>query len=595
MNEQELDLERIIETKDIYSVFQPIISLKTGEVLGYEALSRIQHPEVICGVEDLFESAILFKKIWKLEKLCRKKAFENFSCQENYRGKKLFVNVNPLVMKDKKFRMGFTDEHLVNYNIKKENIVFEITEKGNITDLEGFQKTLDHYKKQNYKIAMDDVGAGNSGLTMISDIHPGYLKLDMKLIRDIHKNSLKKAIVNSMMELSRASGIEVIAEGIETEKELETLINLGVQYGQGFYLQRPNEKIIEIDKDLIHLIRTLSGTDVKIIKSSEEETEISLHDTAMSIEQGIGDIAKPCQVFSPETKGEFVYEYFQKNLYTAEICIVDKTDRFIGCVTRARAIEKFGGLYGYSLNAKKSITDLLVENPLVVDCELSIEAATRIAMNRRADHLYDAIVVTKEDKFFGIVTLRDLVLTFISIQLKKAEDENPLTRLPGNAVIQQKIHKVIQAQKPFSIMYLDLDNFKAYNDAYGFGNGDKMICQMAKSIQKLSSKKDFIGHIGGDDFVIISPDWNTESLYKKIAEDFHKNISALYHDKDWEKGFIMAKGRDGIQKEYPIVTISAAVFSNEKEKAVNEEELYIRIAELKKQSKNIEGNSFCVI
>ena len=157
MNEKKMDIERILEEKSIYTVFQPIVSIRTGEVLGYEALSRIKDLKEIENIEELFETAILYDRIWKLEKLCRKKAFENFSLQKNYQNKKLFVNVNPIVIKDKKFRMGFTDEHLSEYHIKKENIIIEITEKGNPKDLEGFQKAIEHYKGQNYGIAMDDV------------------------------------------------------------------------------------------------------------------------------------------------------------------------------------------------------------------------------------------------------------------------------------------------------------------------------------------------------------------------------------------------------------------------------------------------------
>lgn len=594
MNEKEMDLERILEEKSIYSVFQPILSLKTGEVLGYEALSRMKEPGTIGGIEELFDMAVLYDRIWKLEKLCRKKAFENFSLQPDYKDKKLFVNVNPLVIKDKKFRIGFTDEHLMQYYIKKENIVFEITEKGNIQDLEGFQKAVEHYRKQNYRIAMDDVGAGNSGLTMICDLSPEYLKLDMKLIRDIHKNELKRAIVNSMVELSKSTGIQLIAEGIETEKELQTLINLGIQYGQGYFLQRPNKQMIEVDKELIKRIRLLSGADVKIVKDIEDNSAIK-DNTEMTIENGIGTITKPCQTFSPEVKGEFVYEYFKKNLCVAEICIVDREGHFIGCVTKARAIEKFGGLYGYSLNARKSISDLIVEESLVVDSELSIEAVTRIAMNRSPNQLYDAIVVTKEDRFLGIVTLRELVLTFISIELKKAEDENPLTRLPGNSEINQRINRAIKKKEPFSIMYFDMDNFKSYNDAYGFGNGDKMICQMAKSIQSQISKKEFLGHIGGDDFVVVVPHWDVKKIHEKIVKDFHENIKPLYNEKDWNRGYIKAKGRDGVERKFGIVTISTSVISNQKEDIKNDEEISLQIAKLKKESKHIEGNSFLMI
>jgi len=592
MNERKEDLERILENRGIYSVFQPIVSLKTGEVLGYEALSRIQEPKEIENIEELFETAIFYDHVWRLEKLCRKKSFENFSNQKNYQDKKLFVNINPIVIKDKKFRMGFTNEHLSEYQIKKENIIIEITEKGNPKDLEGFQKAIEHYKIQNYKIAMDDVGAGNSGLTMICEISPKYLKLDMKLIRDIHKNQLKRAIVASMVELSNSTKIELIAEGIETESEMKTLIDLGVQYGQGYFLQRPNTQIVEMDQEFVEKIQVLSGINVDILKEASKEVGLPKSEMAKAISDSIGMIARPCKTFSPEIKGEFVYEFFQKNLNIAEICIINRSEKFIGSITRARAVEKFGGPYGYSLNAKKSIFELLNRGVLVVDYELPIEAATRIAMNRHSNQLYDAIVVTKEDCFFGIVTLRDLVLTFIQIELKRAEDENPLTRLPGNGMIQQEMKRVIKQKQPFSIMYLDMDNFKAYNDAYGFGNGDKMISQMADSIKLYSGKTEFIGHVGGDDFVVISSKWEIEEQYWKIVKDFKEKIEFLYNKEDWGRGYIIAKGRDEIEKKFAIVTLSAAVISNQCQKDIDEKEIFLQIAELKKKSKKIEGNSF---
>lgn len=595
MNEKKMDLERILEEKSIYTVFQPIVSIRTGEVLGYEALSRIKDLKEIENIEELFETAILYDRIWKLEKLCRKKAFENFSLQKNYQNKKLFVNVNPIVIKDKKFRMGFTDEHLSEYHIKKENIIIEITEKGNPKDLEGFQKAIEHYKGQNYGIAMDDVGEGNSGLTMICNIRPKYLKLDMKLIRDIHKNPLKKAIVASMVELSKSTGIELIAEGIEKESELQTLMDLGVQYGQGYFLQRPNEQALDLERELVEKIRILSGVNVKIIKEPYGEQDILREDMAKSLSDGIGMIAKPCKTFSPEMKGEFIYEYFQKNPSVAEICIIDKNQKFIGSITRSRAIEKFGGLYGYSLYAKKSIFELLNREVLVVDYQLSIEAAARIAMNRLSGQLYDAIIVTKDDRFFGIVTMKELILTFIRMELKRAEDENPLTRLPGNTMIQQEIKKKVEKKEPFSIMYLDMDNFKAYNDAYGFGNGDKMISQMADSIKGSSRKTEFIGHVGGDDFVVISSKWDMESLYWSMAKDFQEKIKTLYNKKDWERGYIVAKGRDNTERNFGIVTISAAVISNQQQKDIDEKAISLQIAELKKKSKKIEGNSFLML
>ncbi|MEL7657289.1 MAG: EAL domain-containing protein, partial [Bacillota bacterium] len=236
------ELGTIIRSRAIKTVFQPIISLRDGEVLGHEALSRITCETEINNMETLFVLAGKYNCLWELEQLCRTKAFEAaFRFMIPPYSKKLFINVNPNVLHDETFQKGLTKEYLNQYQISPGNIIFEITERNIITDIRGFIATVDHYKSQDYKIAIDDAGAGYSGLNLISDVNPNYIKLDMKLIRHVHTDSLKAALVKGMVELSKISNIFLIAEGIETEEELETLINLGVQYGQGYLIQRPDE------------------------------------------------------------------------------------------------------------------------------------------------------------------------------------------------------------------------------------------------------------------------------------------------------------------------------------------------------------------
>ncbi len=142
--------------------------------------------------------------------------------------------------------------------MEEKDIVFEITERNVIEDMEGFQNTIVNYKSQGYKIAIDDTGAGYSGLNLISEVCPDYIKLDMYLIRNIEKNRIKYAIIKGMSEFSKESRIPIIAEGIETYEELEKLIELGVEYGQGYYIQRPNCIIKEIDEKVIRDISSIN-------------------------------------------------------------------------------------------------------------------------------------------------------------------------------------------------------------------------------------------------------------------------------------------------------------------------------------------------
>ncbi|MCK8060915.1 MULTISPECIES: EAL domain-containing protein [unclassified Fusibacter] len=257
-NQMKDALDYIVSNKKIRTVFQPIISLRDGSVLGHEALSRITHDCAIKNPDMLFTIAEKFNRLWDLELLCRTTALESaFKFMIPPYDKKLFINVNPNVMHDESYKSGFTKAFLDQYEITPSNVIFEITERNVITDLNGFKSTIDHYKNQDFKIAIDDAGAGYSGLNLIIDVKPNYVKLDMGLIRNVDQDRLKYALVKGMVEFSRASNILLIAEGIETFEELSTLVELGVQYGQGYFIQKPDDEIKEINTEVLTALESI--------------------------------------------------------------------------------------------------------------------------------------------------------------------------------------------------------------------------------------------------------------------------------------------------------------------------------------------------
>ncbi len=256
MESLKTDFYNILENQMIEPVFQPIVSLNDGKVIGYEALSRIKKPHGIKIPEDLFHLAEIYGKTWELEQLCRSRILERYHmlCSRNDH-QKLFLNVNPVVIHDKEFYTGFTSQLLQKQKLNPDNIVFEITERSAADDMPGFKDTIRHYKTQGYKIAIDDAGSCYSGLNLICDIVPHYLKLDISLIHDIHKDNIKYAMVKSMVDFANLTNIQLIAEGIESEEELKTLIKLGVHNGQGYFLRRPDKSLTQIDDKIIHIIQ----------------------------------------------------------------------------------------------------------------------------------------------------------------------------------------------------------------------------------------------------------------------------------------------------------------------------------------------------
>lgn len=262
----ELLIEEIIKEERISPVYQPIVSLSTGEIFGYEALSRFdlqRNESDTVSTRDIFQTAYQNDQLWDLERLCRKKALEG--ARHISHGLKLFLNVSPNVIHDNQFRSGFTNKYLNKYGISATDVVFELTEHMAIENMDSFKSVLNHYRRQGYETALDDVGAGESGLNTLLALNPTYLKLDMEIIRDIEKHHNKRSLVKAFVQFANTSNTILIAEGIETEKELAVLIELGVDYGQGFYLGRPEPQLCPLREDVRETLSGLLRTPRKTI------------------------------------------------------------------------------------------------------------------------------------------------------------------------------------------------------------------------------------------------------------------------------------------------------------------------------------------
>lgn len=568
------DLEYIIKNKKIKTVFQPIISLRDGSVLGHEALSRITCDSEIKNPEMLFIAAGMYNRLWELELLCRTEALESaYIFMIPPYSKKLFLNVNPNIMHDETFKKGFTKNFLKQYQITPENVIFEITERNVITDVSGFTAAIDHYKSQDYQIAIDDAGAGHSGLNLISDVNPHYIKLDMKLIRCVDTDSVKYALVKGMVEFSKVSNISLIAEGIETFDELETLINLGVQYGQGYLIQKPDAEIREIDERIICVIQKCDR------KKNEGHSNFISNICIKNL----------CTYTSVVSAGDMVfdvYEMFRHNPDCFGVCVVEDNIP-LGIVTREKLTFKLSGQYGFSLYHKKAISELMDRNFLSVDYKTSITEVSSVAMSRPNNKLYDFIVVTENRKYIGTVTIKDLLQKTIEIEVTAAKHLNPLSGLPGNLIIEQMLMQCVSGVCNYSIAYFDIDNFKAYNDVYGFEKGDLIIKLLADIIRKNLPDEQFVGHIGGDDFVVILPEQVEENYFSGIVSEFEREVLSFYCEKDIANGYIITNNRRGEQEKFPLITLTSVLINNNQKNFYNVYELTKALAELKKKAKSM--------
>ncbi len=569
------NLQKIIDGGFIRPVYQPIVSLKDGHILGYEALSRISCEELKMNIESMFYTADKMGNLWELETLCRTKALEHSKTKPNK--VKLFLNVNSNIMYDKNFQSNFTKQLLHDYKISADDIVFEITERVAVLDRNVFFASIDHYKNQHYGIAIDDVGAGFSGLNMIVDILPNFLKLDMNLVRNIDKDEIKISLCKAFVEFCNNSNINLVAEGIESEEELKTLIDLGVQYGQGYFLAMPKESFEEINQDKKEFISNHYSKHYKEGKSS--------------VYPIVEHLCKKSAVVSPATKAVDVYELTVGNPTVTEICVVEN-DKIVGFMTKSTLNKSFSGQYGYSLHGKKNIAELMETDFLRTAHTMPVDAISRIAMQRPYEQLYDPIVVEKDGGFCGIVTVKDLLDACTKIQVSLAMHANPLTGLPGNLMLENEIINRILGTAPFCITYYDLDNFKGYNDAYGFSNGDQMLVMIARILKQHACRNEFVGHIGGDDFIVIADYLDGEEYCEAVLDSFSKEVLSLYRDEDIQRGYIISKNRHGVTENFPIASISIAGLTNKKKSYRDIGEFSKDAATLKKICKQHTGNYY---
>jgi PleD family two-component response regulator len=170
---------------------------------------------------------------------------------------------------------------------------------------------------------------------------------------------------------------------------------------------------------------------------------------------------------------------------------------------------------------------------------------------------------------------------------------NPLTRLPGNLAIENAIRRRFDGRLPWAVIYLDLDNFKAFNDAYGFVRGDEAIRLLAatllEAVRSLGEDDDFVGHIGGDDFILVTVPSRAESLARRIGATFDRDVPRLYDAADVARGSIMTTDRRGVVTSYPIMSLSLAVVIDERGRITSYQQIGEVAAELKRFAKAQSG------
>jgi EAL domain-containing protein (putative c-di-GMP-specific phosphodiesterase class I) len=231
-------LDEIIAGDQIITLFQPIVDLRTREVLGHEVFSRGPAGGPFEEGERLFALAERTGRLIDLERICRRRALAS-ATRHLQPGSKLFLNTSAGALRDDEVAGAEFVRQVAAHGLRNEQVVLEITERLAPEERRPYQQILRDLKRQGFGVAIDDMGAGYSSLQALVEVEPDYLKFDIALVRNIDRNLIKRSLLETLVDLSQKIGAKVIAEGIEAEAELAALLDMGVFLGQGRFFTAP--------------------------------------------------------------------------------------------------------------------------------------------------------------------------------------------------------------------------------------------------------------------------------------------------------------------------------------------------------------------
>ncbi len=577
MLEPAQELIQIIEKQQLTSLFQPIVSTLERTIYAYEALIRGPSDSQLHNPVSLFSLADQQNLSPQLDHACRKTNIEQFS-RLPFDGK-LFLNINPLVLMDKQLSQGRTLAYLEQAGVAPSRVVIELTEYHPFHDFNLIREALLHYRKMGFEVALDDLGAGYSSLRVWTELLPDYVKIDRYFIQDIDKDPVKRNFVRTIQTMAKATNCRVIAEGIETKEEFQVMEELGVCFLQGYFLARPS---------------TTPPTKIADGILPDKKTN---HATMPELHTGprIDSIMQKVKAVSPHTTNAEVLNLFQKN---SDLFVLPLVENGIpkGLIYKDKFLSKlFASRFGVDLFGRQTISMFNDTPPIIVDRFETTEAVSQKITELQHDS-HSAFVVTENGEYRGVSTVIDLLQIITTQQIKNAQHANPLTLLPGITPINQMIDNMLREKQHFTLAYFDLDNFKPFNDIYSFAKGDEAIKLVAQTlVANRDNENDIVGHIGGDDFVMIFTSQNWERCCQKILADFDRQAKLLYTPEHQKAGGINATDRSGNPCFFPLLSLSIGIVTADTMVGCTSHlELADLLAESKHQAKKIKGSSYFI-
>jgi diguanylate cyclase (GGDEF)-like protein len=528
--------------------FQPIVEVNNGATFGYESLLRGHDELGFKSPLELIDRMAETDQLAALERMMSGRALAKFTSIPGHRSSTLFMNLDFRLIPDGSALLDTLIQHLRVHGIPPSSICFELSERFDNTAVPEFAELVAKMRRSGFKIAIDDFGVGKGEFKLLCDFPVDYLKIDRHFISGLGDAPRKQHLVKNIVSIAHTLGIRVIAEGVETEAEFLACREFGVDMVQGFFIARPSVNVDDQRASFPHLR----------VHSKQRSTGGSLDE--LLIRKQIENLPFVYENDSIEK----VFEMFRMHPEHSYFPVLNVNDEPRGIIQEAQLKEFIYHPFGRDLLKNRDYlrpASFFAKNAPIISLDSDTEDLVTAFANMDGCH---CVLLTENMRYAGAVSAASLIRILNEKQLKTALDQNPLTGLPGNiAIVNHLRNSCGDADQVRYLCYCDFDNFKPFNDHYGFHAGDHAITLFAALMRRyFFHDNEFIGHVGGDDFFVGLKGLPEEEMLHplgRLLNDFVSEVRTLYSEKERQDGYIIGHGRDGVEARIPLMRCSIGV------------------------------------
>lgn len=551
---------------------QPIVDASTGSVVAHEALMRGFDDLGFPNPGALLDSAAERKRLFEADCCVISKAMIGRAHLCRAEAGYLFINLDGRNLGHWRSLRTFLELRCEQLGLGPHDLCIELSEAHQPLEPEAFEEAVRGLRAAGFQIAIDDFGTGVSGMQMLYQAAPDFIKIDKFFIKSMPSDAKKRLLVGSIVDLAHTLGSRVIAEGVETIEQLICCRDANCDLIQGYLIARPSVDPSELETGYADRINAgaaiVETNDGLMIDKFIEDVPTLQEDTLLAV------------FFDQLTR------HPGRNVYP--VLGPDGLPR--GAVRESDVKQLLHSPFGRDLARNRSIgmtiRDFIRPIP-------TLESTSPIAqrLDLIADRAEDVVVVTNSLRYRGYMSSGALLKLANEVRLQQATAQNPLTRLPGNSAIAGFLERCMtHAAAPRLVAYIDIDHFKPFNDRYGFEMGDRAILILASILKSLErDHAAFAGHIGGDDFFLGADGAACDSLARileTIGERFGHVAESLYSPEDRAAGFIEGRARDGTLTRFPLLSCTVAALRLERGyRPQTTLELTTRLTTLKSQAR----------